>query len=256
MASSAFRSRVVALAERRPEPRGIVARANGGEGAARRYAGELARVADLDDLGVVLAEKGGELGEVARAGHAGFVDERDQRSADWEVFAGAGENAADSGRWNARVLEFARGAGGGCCADDMVAGSSVGAGDDTRGGGLSGACERFDVLDRVSAGGDLPNHVALLVVEGGARARDVVDELGVRMASCASRPSVCEIEQRLLVSEEITRRVPLVSERDDVVVLEELVCEALEFWDGEPLLGGVRDCAHGFSACEGGVAFS
>ena len=162
---------LVALAECCPEPRGIVTRADRGERAACGDAGELAGVADLDDLGVLLAEKGGELGEVACAGHAGFVDDRDQGCADGEVFVGVGEDAADGGGWDACVIEFAGGAGGGCCADDVVAGGAVGVGDGSGGGRLAGARERFDVLDRVPAAGDGANDVALLVGEVAQSAR-------------------------------------------------------------------------------------
>ena len=128
-----------------------MARADGGERAAGGDAGELAGIADLDDLGVVLAKKGGELREVARAGHAGFVDDRDHGSGDRDVLVGVGEDAADGGSGDASLVEFACRAGGGCRANDVIASGAVGAGDDSGGGGLAGACERFDVLDPVSA---------------------------------------------------------------------------------------------------------
>ena len=47
--------------------------------------------------------------------------------------------------------------------------------------------------------------------------------------------------------------MPFVGERDDVGVLQEFVCEALEFLRGESLVSGFCDCSHGFGAGERGV---
>ena len=47
--------------------------------------------------------------------------------------------------------------------------------------------------------------------------------------------------------------MPFVVKRDDVGVLEELVCEVLEFVRGKALVGGFGDCAHALGAGERGV---
>ena len=128
---------------------------DGGEGAAGVDLGELAGVADQDELGPCVVGGVDEAGEVAGADHGGFVD--DEHGAVVEEGPTGVEDADDAvdglGRDAGAGLEFGRGSSRERGAEDRVAVVVVGVAEPVERGGLARAGLADHQRDRVTRPG-------------------------------------------------------------------------------------------------------
>lgn len=139
----------------------------GGEGAASRDLGELAVVADQDDLGPAVVSQFEDGGQLAGADHAALVD--DEHTALVEVVAGSGvEQAVDCDRRDAGTCGEPEGRPGGQrAAHDPVATGLPRLPGRPEGGGLAGAGGADHHVDAPPAAAQLPHQRLLLTAQRG-----------------------------------------------------------------------------------------
>ncbi len=140
---------------------------DGRERAACVDLGELARIADENELGVGSVGLVDEFGELAGADHSGFVDNDHGVLVEVEVAGGdLVEGAVDGlARDTCTGLEFGGGTGRECGTDESVAVEFVCGPERVGGGGLACSGLADDEVDRVTRGGDPFDHESLLIGE-------------------------------------------------------------------------------------------
>ena len=132
-------------------------------GGAFRAISELAGIADADELAVGGGDVLGEPLVLARADHAGLVDQEHGVGREGLASVEVGEEARRVESADASLLlERPGGEIGGGGAEDLVAGGGEGLDGDAEGVGLAGARAGLDVFDAVAGGGELPDELGLL----------------------------------------------------------------------------------------------
>ena len=166
----------------------------------------------------------GERCEGARAGHAGFVDDKHGPGLQWPVVEPDEQGADACARDSRTGLELAGRTARDRCTADRRAGRSPGFGARPQREGLAGAGDTDDHDDPVSFAGQWANGRALLVGERWSSEAGVAQRFGDGHAATGAAPPTCQFDEAALGGQQLRRRpVALVTARqgDDAIAVEE-----------------------------------
>jgi hypothetical protein len=223
---------------------------------ARLDLGELAVVADQHELGVRVARRVGQRREIARADHAGLVD--DQHCARRELHAAleAAPETSDRRRVDPRlVAQFARRARRQPTAEHRAAAPPPRLDCRLQRERLARAGRGTHDLDAIAAARQRRDERTLLVAQSQPCTDRCVDRIRLRDADRRAAPSVGSVEQLPLDPKQRTGRVPRLAslglELDDLSAREEPARAPPDLVDARAVPRGLRERLNDVATREG-----